>query len=62
MHWDGTITLGNVVSMVVFVLTIIKLHIDNRLRLENIQLKVELMWQTFRMTRVPPDEWKDFDG
>jgi len=47
MHFDGTITLGNLVSIVVFLATMAKLHVDNRERLVKIETKMDLMWVGF---------------
>jgi len=61
VHFDATITLGNLISFVVFLGTMAKLHMDNRERLVKIEAKMDIIWTDFQdwiHGRLPPDRWK----
>ena len=61
MHMDWTISLGNLLTALVFVVTLLGLHKSNIERLTKLQFKVDLMWNEFRRRARwgSPDEEDD---
>lgn len=48
MHWNGEISLGNVISLLVMMITLYTLHTKNVERIARIELRVETMWDSFK--------------
>jgi hypothetical protein len=46
--FDPTISLGTLISILVFVLTLWRLHTANVERFVKLETKVDLMWRTFK--------------
>jgi len=53
MKWDATISLGNVVTMLAFVVTLYTLHIQNVKMIVRIETKVDTMWRAFVKKLAP---------
>lgn len=61
MKMDWTVSLGNILTAVIFVVTLLGLHKSNVERLTKLQLKVNLMWNDYkRRFHVKDDEDDDF--
>lgn len=48
MHFESSISLGNIISIVTFVFTLYGFHIKNTERIIRMETKVDLMWLTLR--------------
>ncbi len=52
MHFDSTVSLGNLVTLAVFVLTLFKLHTDNIRLMTRMETKLDMMWKWFQNNMV----------
>lgn len=56
MTFDTSISLGNIVTIVSFIITITTLHRQNINRIANMDFKVALMWKQFAKKFDLPDD------
>lgn len=47
-HFDSTISLGNIVALGVMLATFYKMHSDNVKRVQRIEFRVGMMWESFK--------------
>lgn len=58
-HFDSTVSLGNIVTAVVFLITLIKMHTDNITRLNRFEFKLDMVWRWFESNQVGVDRYMD---